>query len=147
MRNSRRGVLLYYCLSSLSRGTSCFVCPLDPRSSLIVGHYRAGGQRHSPTGSGVELPEIQSQGRVWAQKSEALIKLPRTGTRASTAAGRVFTPLALECPGECCYCSSSPVQQLVRDTGPHHHKHIERTRVAYKQDASLSHNTQQKHYR
>jgi len=39
------------------------------------GALSSGGRRHSPTGSGAELPEIQSsQGRVWAQKSEALIK-------------------------------------------------------------------------
>jgi len=31
--------------------------------------------------------------------------------------------------------------QVVRGTGPHHHKHIERTSVAYKQGASLRHNT------
>ena len=29
---------------------------------------------------------------------------------------------------------------VVRGTGPHHHKHIERTRVAYKQDATRRHN-------
>jgi len=31
------------------------------------------------------------------------------------------------------------VAKLVGDTGPHHHKHIERIRFAYTQDAALSH--------
>ena len=35
---------------------------MDPKSSLIVGNHRAGRRKHSPTGSGAELPEIQRQG-------------------------------------------------------------------------------------
>ena len=39
----------------------------------IVGHHRAGGPRHSPTGSGAELLETQDQNERGRKTSEALI--------------------------------------------------------------------------